>query len=146
MKDVGLRLLAVPVVVPCQIHSGKSGIPKVIVVASFEAGERGNGVDAHCPQIVRTRLKEWKNVGMELNNLRQKIGVAGLSKLCAFLFARETRKVINLFAVDSRDVAAGGRRQRSLGEELGPGQTAHAGHKAIFAEGFAIEKTAGAQL
>src|ERR1700733_13575885 len=63
MEDVGLRLLSIPVLVPRQIHSSKPGIPDVIVVASFEAGERGNGVDAHRPQVVRTRLKEWKNVG-----------------------------------------------------------------------------------
>ncbi len=87
VKDVRLLLFRRPTNLVGQLHSLKSGIADVVVVACLEATQSRNGIDADSPEIMRPRLEERKYVRSQLDDLCQKIRVADFRELRALLLA-----------------------------------------------------------
>ena len=112
MKDVRLFFLVSRVGVTAQIHSAESGISDAIVVARLVTIERGDGIDAHCEQVMRAGLKKRKDVLADFDYLGKEVGVTDLGQPGTLLCGGKTGKIIYFFPVEADDAVPGFVRQR----------------------------------
>src|SRR5579862_8717556 len=106
-----------------QTQTLKTGIrERFVIIGIFKTGEGGYCVNPCSKQVVRVCLKKRECLRSKFANLGEIVRITHLRKSCGLFFSRQTGEIVDLLAVDTRNVTPRNLGKRSFAEELRPGR------------------------